>query len=342
MELLGFDRNFQPIKTLPCINIQWNRRYYEPGDYQIQLRARDWDSDIAYIYTHDRPETGMVEKIETEHTVKGDFVNASGFFLENMLNWKVTYPKRRSKENISAACKDAVSDLMTDTGVIVPSLPDIGSTQTFKSEGEFLGDALYKALKRQELSQRIRYDYASSSLYYEVWQGLDRTQGQSANTYAAFSQDFGIIDAMTLTQDSSDLRNYAIVGYISTATGNPTTMIIDLRENPTDIKRILYIDTGMSIEDGQLVDDFHAEVASEARKQLADYEYIVNVDANVLQRNLLYLSEYDLGDKCDVRDDRLQLSWETRIIEINEVWRQNEHSVSLQFGDKIPTAYNRR
>lgn len=341
MELIGLDSSFQPVKTLPCINIQWNRRYYEAGDWQIQLRAQDWDTSIAYLYTHDRPETGIVQKIETEHTVKGDLVNASGFFLETMLNWKVTYPKVRSKGNISATCKTAVADLLEDTGVTVPTQTDIGTTQTFKSEGEFLGDALYAALKKQELSQRIRYDYDDSALYYEVWQGLDRTQDQSTNTYATFAQNFGTIDALTLTQDSSNLRNYAIVGYISTATGNPTTMVVDIRGDPGDVKRILYIDTGMSIDDGQSVDDFHDEVAEEAYTQLADYKALTNIDADVLNRNTLYLIDYDLGDKCDVRDDRLQLAWETRIIEINEVWKQNEHTVALQFGNKIPTEYQR-
>jgi hypothetical protein len=175
-----------------------------------------------------------------------------------------------------------------------------------------------------------------------VWQGLDRTQAQSVNNYAMFAQNFGTIDEMTLTRDKSNYRNYAIAAYISTATGEPTTRDVDLRDDPSEVKRILYVDTGMSIEDGQTVDDFHAAVEAEARKQLADYKNIVNIDADVLQRNLFYLEDYDLGAKCDVQDDRLRLAYETRIIEVNEVWKNNEHTVSLQFGDKVPTVYTRR
>lgn len=84
MELLGLNSSFVLIKTLRCTNIRWNRRYYEAGDFQLELLASDWDTSIAYIYTHQRPETGMVQKIETEHTIKGEFVLVSGFFLEGM------------------------------------------------------------------------------------------------------------------------------------------------------------------------------------------------------------------------------------------------------------------
>jgi len=147
MELLGLDSSFVLIKTLRCTNIQWNRRYYEAGDFQLELLASDWDTSIAYIYTHQRPETGMVQKIETEHTLKGEFVLVSGFFLEGMLNWKITYPKHSSTGNVCSACKSLVASLMADTNVSVESEPDIGDSDSFDSENEPLGDATYSALK---------------------------------------------------------------------------------------------------------------------------------------------------------------------------------------------------
>ena len=61
----------------------------------------------------------------------------------------------------------------------------------------------------------------------------------------------------------------------------------------------------------------------------------------MLQNNSFYRRDYDLGDLCDVRNDRLQLAFEARIIEVSEVWKENTHTVTLQFGDKIPTVYQR-
>lgn len=338
MELMGLDANFQPVRTLHCISIQWNRRYYEAGDFQLELRAEDWNPLIEYVYTAQRPETGMVEKIEVEHAVKGDFVLVSGFFLEGMLNWKTTFPAVSSTGNVCAKCKALVALLAVDTGIIVPEAADIGGSASFESEGEFLGDAMYMALKKQEIGQRVRLDYSTGNLLYEVWQGLDRTQSQSANNFAAFCQNFGSVDSMRLTRDKSGMRNYLIVRYV---VGEATaTMEIDLREGG-EVRRDLFIDTGMAQEDGQTEADFLAAVEAEARTQAEEYRSLINIDADVLQRNILYLIDYDLGDKCDVRDDRLMLAYECRIIEINEVWKKNVHKVSLQFGDKLPTVYRR-
>ena len=338
MELLGLDSSFTLIKTLRCTNIQWNRRYYEAGDFQLELLASDWDTSIAYIYTNQRPETGMVQKIETEHTLKGDFVLVSGFFLEGMLNWKITHPKHSSTGNVCAACKSLVTSLMTDIGITLASEPDIGDSDPFDSENEPLGDATYAALKKQELSQRIVFDYDTETLLYFVWQGLDRTQSQSMNTYAAFAQNFGNIDDLTLTQDSSDMRNYAVVQY--TLAAADAFLEIDLREG-SETKRILFIQSPVSQEEGQSDGDYQTAVESDARTQMEEYEAVLNLDADVLQRNLYYLTDYDLGDKCDIRDDRLGLAFEARIIEINEVWKNNEHKVGVQFGTKIPTAYRK-
>lgn len=338
MELIGLRSNYTRVKSLKCTNIQWNRRYYEAGDYQLEMLISDWDTEIAYIFTHDRPEMGMVEKVETKHTLKGEFVLVSGFFLEGMYNWKITNPKHSSTGNVCAACKGLVADLMVDTGVTVPTEADIGDEEPFDSENERLGDATYAALKKQELSQRIVFDYDTETLQYHVWQGKDRTQSQSANTYAAFAQNFGNVDDLTLTQDTSGMKNYAVVQYM--LGDEETTMEIDLRDG-SEPKRIQYIQSPVTQEDGQSDADYQDAVESDARTQMEDYEAVLNLDADVLQRNLLYLTDYDLGDKCDVRDDRLNQAFETRIIEINEVWKNNENKVGVQFGNKIPTAYRR-
>ena len=337
MEIMGLDSLFRPVRALRCINIQWNRKYYEAGDYALQLRASDWDTGIRYIYTVERPETGMVQKVETEHNVKGDFVNVSGFFLEGMLGWAVVYPAYTWNANLPEMCRDMVSKYLQPNvaGILIPAIDPIGSTTTVSFEnGERLDEATYAALKAQEIGQRIRYDYASGQLLYAPWQGKDRTQRQSANPYAVFSQDFGTVDTLTLTQDESAYRNYAVALY------DGGSFDIDLRTG-SEPKRILYVDTGMALEEGQNGADFLAAVDTEARKQLAEYPRIVNIDATVLQSNCKYLTDYDLGDKCDVRDDRLALAFETRITEINEVWKNNEHTVSVQFGDQIPTAYRK-
>ena len=332
MELIGLDAQRKTVRTLCLTNIQWNRRYYEAGDFALQLRAADWDTAIAYVCAVGRPETGMVEKVETERTLKGDFVNVSGYFLEGMLNWKIVYPRRSGDGNVPEACRALVRALMGDTGVQAPDGVALGRASPLDAEGDRLGDATYAALRAQELGQRIRL--SGDQFLYEVWQGTDRTQRQTQNPYAVFSRGFGTVDSLTLTRDTSAMRNCALAVY------EGGQMTVDLRagEEP---QRMLYVDTGLAQEEGQTEAAFLAAVEAQARAELAEYPAIVNIDATALQRNIRYGVDYDLGDKCDVRDDTLRLSFEARIIEVNEVWKGNEHTVTLQFGDRLPTVTQR-
>lgn len=90
IEVFAVDRDFVRLTgSLPYTSLIWHRRYYSPGEYQMQLPADIYSPDWAYIICWDRPETGFVNKVQyddTAHTPDGrDMVTVSGFFLEHML-----------------------------------------------------------------------------------------------------------------------------------------------------------------------------------------------------------------------------------------------------------------
>lgn len=334
MEIYGVDATMHTLGEIKCIVIQWNRRYYEAGDFAIQVRAQDYNSDIAYVYTPERPEIGMVDKIETEHNVKGDFVNVSGFFLEGMFNWKVVMAKYVIDGNVADGCRALMTTYLNLLGNLSVTIPSgtIGESDSCAVEGgERLGDATYGLLKLQELSQRLVCDCDTLSLTYEIWQGVDRTQSQSVNSYASFSQDNGTIDSLTLTTDKSDYYNCAHIVY-----GNDVHTEVMNYEDVNDPRRWMYILSDLVEDDYPTTAKFEAAVKAAALVELQKHANIVNIDAEILQNNLKYRVDYDLGDKCDVKDSKTGLAFETRIIEVNEVWKQNTHTVALQFGDKIP------
>ena len=42
MNLAFMDENFGIIKYFKYINLQWTRRYYEPGEFSVQLPASEY------------------------------------------------------------------------------------------------------------------------------------------------------------------------------------------------------------------------------------------------------------------------------------------------------------
>ena len=47
-----------------------------------------------------------------------------------------------------------------------------------------------------------------------------------------------------------------------------------------------------------------------------------------------YLQDWDLGDLVDVIVDEIGLAMQARIITVREVFKQNNHTVEIELGDK--------
>ena len=100
MNLAFMDASFGIIKYIKYINLQWTRRYYEPGEFSVQLPASEYVSDAVYLYTKDRPEVGIIQKREYADGYDGEVMQLSGFFYEYKLNDKITFPRFDRSGNI--------------------------------------------------------------------------------------------------------------------------------------------------------------------------------------------------------------------------------------------------
>lgn len=85
--IIYLDKTGQELPQRDFIELQWTRKCFQPGSFSLYVRAKDWDKNIKYIQLDDRPETGIVQKVQYEYLPEGDFITASGFFIEKLLDW---------------------------------------------------------------------------------------------------------------------------------------------------------------------------------------------------------------------------------------------------------------
>ena len=69
MELAFLDKDFNLIKYFNYINLQWIRRYYEPGQFMVQIPADQYVTGAEYVFNSSRPALGMLQKFEYARTV---------------------------------------------------------------------------------------------------------------------------------------------------------------------------------------------------------------------------------------------------------------------------------
>lgn len=72
---------------VPYIEVQWNRKFFEVGNFSIYMRKEDFDSNMMFFQLSGRSEWGLRFKYEYEDKTEGEFITISGYFAEYALKW---------------------------------------------------------------------------------------------------------------------------------------------------------------------------------------------------------------------------------------------------------------
>ena len=349
MELAFLDKDFNLIKYFNYLNLQWIRRYYEPGQFMVQIPADQYVTGAEYVFNSSRPELGMIQKFEYARKSSGQLILLSGYFYEYKLNDKITYPRFRHTGNIEMVARTIVDNYMDDIPLLTKAQansPMLGTSVTKQSTGEGLATALYALLKTQQMSYSCLYDYVNKQIKFKVWQGLDRTQSQTQNSFASFAEKLRNIQNEKIVKDTTLSKNYAIViGNGSYEEGRQVSVTVDLRANPSDYRRVVYIDKTAEIYDStkETLDAYKNRLIQAGKEDLQKkHASILNVSFDAVRNNgLRYMEDFNLGDKCDLLIDDFQMAFQARLTEVREVFKNSVHEISLTFGDKVPVAYRK-
>lgn len=335
MDLLGLDKDFNAVSYIPYLNLQWKRRYYECGTWTAQISASEYDPNIAYVYSPERPELGMVERMESQQTIKGRFVLLSGRFMEHIFDRQIAYPDITGSMSLPS-----LVDKMINHGWYKPDLYTIKAdpsnptnTISVKWEKQTIGRLFYETLQTLEMSQRLIFDPESHTFTLKIWQGLNRTQSQSKNAYVLFSEDSCYVSSLGYIEDWSTYKNVAMMLYGDSEEPNRHDEYLNSSTVDEEGRRWLLMNSSES--------DSNAAMKQEGIEELQRYPVVQQAEINVIQYGLFYMVDYDLGDKCDIVSHEFQKSFEARISGVDEVWKRGEHNVTLIFGEQAKTSYEK-
>lgn len=334
ISLFGLNKDFEIICQLVPTNIQWNRKYYECGSFEIELPIDQYDQNIIYIYSKDRPELGIVNKKNLKYTANRKQFLISGYFAEKMLNSKCIYPKFIANgQQPSLIVENMVNTYKDDLPINVVGTFEQSESIDIQYEGELLGNKIYEILQPYEKSYRICYDFLTNKFTFQVWQGLDRTQSQTSNNFVVFADIWENLKDVDYEVDNSNEKNYAIVR--GTNSDENIDVVVDLSNGES--KKSVFIDSQMSYDsESQTLDEFKSGLKQYGIEKLTkEYAKETNVMFTPISNGLNYLVDYDLGDKCDTIINELGVQLEFRIVAIYEVFKDNQHTIELEIGNQI-------
>lgn len=353
--VVGLDPGYNIVNLLRPTNVQWSRKYHEPGTFSIQIPLDQYDPNIKFIYTKDRPEMGRVIHVNYMSQQGYRYMQVSGYFEENELNRHVAYPKASTNitnsptwveksgkaEDVAYAFFDgfkeiSISGISSKLGIFRGASKGRGKQSVHTRNGEYLGAKIYDILKPSGMSYRILYDFEKNKKTFEVWSGIDRTEGNvEKNNPIIFSTKYGNIKDPNILLSEENYKNACVV-----------TNEEVVGENVVAVSRAVV----GTAEDGRYIWDhvlstlnkndfstaeFPTALENEGVNYLSDRIKTMNVEFDALSGSYEYMKDFNLGDKCTLEIPEMSLSADVRLIGCYEVIKSGQWSMSMEFGTPI-------
>ena len=354
--LMALDSDFGVVDSLKYLNLQWNRRYYECGTWSAQLLAADFDiSRMKYVYSPNRPEVGIVESVELERSPQGVFIQVGGRFMEGVLNRGFVYPHIVGEYSLW----DIASMLIGGNHPPDAQTPEhdkwwrrdefnIGYGEhsgdvklALDWQNERIGDALAKSLETIERGYKISYRPTRKDFVFEIYQGEDKRRA------VRFTDQSSHVVNFRYTIDESSYCNHAMMFY-GRSPGSGLPYRYDYyKPLPSNGNQSAAAVEGertliMNVDDAETVEGREAEKkkwAQKAKEELLEYPVVHEVQVEVVQENVFYMQDYDLGDKVGFTCHALGKSGGARIVGVDEVVKQGQHFIRLSIGELKRSAY---
>ncbi|MBC8568250.1 hypothetical protein H8692_05660 [Mogibacterium sp. NSJ-24] len=232
--VLVFDKFGKPLGTIDFIELQWSRKYLECGSFVLYLTADAYMPDMKYVKYNDRPETGLVQKVEYEEKVSGKFITVSGFFVDKVLDWGAVAFAFNFEEgwNVEKMLKEymcSALNLNFDTGEIERGVMDTGKRVVRKLEfdadsafptaisnavpaGQALGQALYNILSGDNWSYTCTPVYYTDESKPLLGLTVNFWKGQDLRNTVRFSDSLNNVSRVNYTYDESgEFSRYMIL-----------------------------------------------------------------------------------------------------------------------------------
>ena len=315
MELLLLNEKFEllshPIDRY--YSLIWRERYYDEGDFELHLAADYLETVLRseYLYNNERDEAMVIEGVEAQDDGKRT-IKITGRSLESLFRDRVMDAEGSSSGKVEEISRSAVQTYAMTGSRAIPllKLGALGGFTETAAASNKRGAELYEwqreLLRPYEMSFRLHYDYEANSLDYTVYRGLDRTQEQTANTWAIFSTSYENLAQFAYSRSKTDYRNYAIV------ISSDGTKRVEVDKTGGAKRRELYVDTDDGLDT--------AAMTQLGEQALTEYAMVETVSGEVQNgANMVYGVDFDLGDLCHIEDAHLGISATARLTEMTTV-----------------------
>lgn len=308
------------------------RNYYNIGKFELHLTFNEEyleilvEENIIFI-TPDKPYVILYREIDTDNKMI-----IRGEELKNYTSRWITKPPigqayHRVNSNVETIMKEYVSTNCETPNLVVATNLNRGETIVFQTRYKQLDEELEKIGLVSGIGWIVKLDLDNKQFIFDIVEGLDRTEGQDINSRAIFSTDFDNVSNQTLLESKLGYKNVAIVA----GQGQGVDREIQVIGNATGFDRFETFVDARDIEDT-------TDLPDRGLQKLSEMDKVLSFENEILTNSsLIYEEDYNVGDKVTIKNKKWNVTLDSIITSITEIYEGNNFRLSATFGNTLPT-----
>jgi hypothetical protein len=355
--VFDLDFNFHGIID-DYVNIPITRNYEKKTSFTIDVAPTDKNLQLLkknrlIAKQTDIEHAFIIETIEFNDG-KDSSLSATVFSLHHLLNRRVISEQQIFSGKVGKIMSDFVTANAINPSnpnrkipgmVLFPDNANLGeSTMEGRTEG-YIDDILFEIATKHELSWDILFDYENKQFVFKVWQGVDRSEQQNANSRVIFAKEFDNVISQDYVDSDSDYRSTAIVAGEGEGVDRKRVIVND--ELSGFERNELFVDardlqSTYQNENGQEVtiptSEYESVLIERGKNKLSEHQKIQTLDSELdFNSSFKYERDFFLGDIISVKNTKLGLILHTRITQVVETYSKEGKTLKAEFGSNIPS-----
>ena len=340
----------------------WTRRYWSCGEFKLLVPFTEEHSQMLVknniIMKRGDDEAAQIRYVHITKNSQGlEEIEVQGKFLIAWIGKRIIKKQIITKDTTQNILYRIVRENVTNPADTVRKIPDVSiATDDADTESgviDYTSEqytnaqlAAETAAKAAKLGIRMRTDARTGAHAFSVYEGRDLTAGNTAgNAPCIFSQEFDNIVEQEYTNSIENLKSTAFVGgeekegvarKVAEVGGSAAGLAREeVFINATDIVQEYEDDDGTQVT---LTDaEYLALLSARGAEELEQYAETLSFGSKINTfANLIYRTDYDLGDRVTCVNKRWGIRIDVRITEIAETYQNNVEEIDITFGKSLP------
>lgn len=340
----------------------WTRRYWSCGEFKLLVPFTEEHSRMLVknniIMKRGDDEAAQIRYVSITKNSQGlEEIEVQGKFLIAWIGKRIIKKQIITNDTTQNILYRIVRENVTNPADTVRKIPDVSiaddDADTESGVIDYTSEqytnaqlAAETAAKAAKLGIRMRTDARTGTHVFSVYEGRDLTAGNSAgNAPCIFSQEFDNIVEQEYTNSIENLKTTAFVGgeekegvarKVAEVGGSAAGLAREeVFINATDIVQEYEDDDGTQVT---LTDaEYLALLSARGAEELEQYAETLSFGSKVNTfANLIYRTDYDLGDRVTCVNKRWGIRIDVRITEIAETYQNNVEEIDITFGESLP------